>query len=212
MRLKTIYGGAFDPVHEGHLAVARAAREVLGSDIALVPTGDPRHRDPARASATQRLAMLELAIAHEPGLVIDCRELERRGPSYTVDTLEELRAELGPDAPIAMIVGSDSFAGFPGWERWTELFELAHVVVATRPQPALLPEELEREVAHRRGASATTLHQSPAGRVFHLQVPLHPQSSSEVRARCASGQSLAGWVPASVADYIQSEGLYRPVA
>lgn len=210
MSLHAIYGGAFDPVHEGHLAVARAAHGALGADIALLPTGDPRHRDPARASAAQRVAMLELAIDGAPWLSIDQRELLRIGASYTADTLAELRAELGPAAPLAMIVGSDSFASLPSWERWRSLFELAHVVVASRPQPAPLPAELQHEIAPRHCATAAALHGSPAGCVFHLRLPLHPQSSSAVRARCARGQSLSGWVPESVAAYIKGEGLYRP--
>lgn len=209
MALHVIYGGAFDPVHEGHLAVARTARDTLAAVIALVPTGDPRHRDPARATASQRVAMLERAIATESGLVIDTRELVRSGASYTVDTLSELRAELGSDAPLAMIVGSDSFASLPQWDRWQELFELAHIVVASRPQPETLPPELERVVKPRRCDIAAALHQSPAGRVLPLPMPLHPQSSSAIRTRCAQGESLEGWVPASVAAYIQAQGLYR---
>ncbi len=210
MGLFAIYGGAFDPVHEGHLAVARAARDVLGAGIALVPTGDPRHRAPAHARAAHRMAMLELAIANEPGLHIDARELSRQGPSYSIDTLEELRAEHGPQAPLAMIVGDDAFAGFPGWHRWLELFDLAHVVVASRPQPADLPDVLAECMAGRLSENPEALCETPAGCVFRLRLPLHPQSSSTVRGRIAAGLSLHGWVPEAVADYIAAQRLYRP--
>lgn len=209
MMLHAIYGGAFDPVHDGHLAVARTARDVLDADIALLPTGDPPHRSPAQASDTHRLAMLEHALVDEPRLSIDRRELTRQGPSYTIDTLEELRAELGPDTPLAMIVGADAFAGFPSWQRWPDLFDLAHVVVASRPQPAALPSALEEQLAGRIRTQAAALHRSPAGYVFRLPPVWYPQSSSAVRARCTAGLSLDGWVPDAVADYIGAKRLYR---
>ena len=209
MMLQVVYGGAFDPVHDGHLAVARAARDALDADVALLPTGDPPHRRRAQASDKHRIAMLERALADEARMSIDRRELTREGRSYTIDTLEELRAELGPDTPLAMIVGEDAFAGFPSWQRWPELFDLAHVVVANRPQPIAFPSVLEEEVATRIRMQAAALRRSPAGYVFRLPPLLYPQSSSAVRARCAAGLSLEGWVPDTVADYIVANGLYR---
>ena len=210
MTLLAIYGGAFDPIHDGHLAVARAARDVLDADIALIPTGDPRHRAPAHANAAQRVAMLERAIAGEPGLHIDPRELTRDGPSYSVDTLEELRAERGPEAPLAMIVGDDAFAGLPGWHRWGDLFGLSHIVIASRPQPSEIPDVLAERIAGRIAEHPTALHETPAGRVFRLHLPLHPHASSAIRARIAAGLPLHGWVPDTVAGYIAAHGLYRP--
>ena len=209
--LQAIYGGAFDPVHDGHLAVARAARDELDADVALLPTGDPPHRSAAHAAAEHRVAMLECALIDEPRLSIDKRELTRRGFSYTVDTLKELRTERGPDAPLAMIVGGDAFAGFPDWHRWTELFDLAHVVVASRPQPADWPALLQEQLSGRISTQVNALHQKPAGYVFRLALSLHPQSSSTVRARCAAGLPLQGWVPGAVADYIATHRLYRTV-
>src|SRR5690606_35823375 len=99
MSLLVCYGGTFDPVHNGHLAVARSARDALRAEVALLPAHDPPHKGPTRADAQQRAAMLELAVAGESGLHVDRRELLREGPSYTVDTLGELREELGADAP-----------------------------------------------------------------------------------------------------------------
>ena len=209
MRLHAIYGGAFDPVHLGHLAVARAARDVLAASVALVPTGDPPHRPPARASAADRLAMCELAVAGEADLSVDPRELRRRGPSYTIDTLAELRAERGSRMPLAMILGDDAVAGLAGWERWLELFELAHVVVASRPQPTRLPTAVAEAVARRLSDAPADLHAAPGGRVLRLQIAPHPQSSSAIRARCAAGESLDRWVPAEVARYAIGRGLYR---
>lgn len=210
--LHAIYGGAFDPVHLGHLAVARAVRDALDATVALVPTGDPPHRAPARAGAGDRLAMCELALRGERDLCVDARELRRRGPSYSIDTLAELRAERGADAALAMVLGDDAFAGLAGWERWTGLFELAHIVVASRPQHARIPAVLAEAVAPRLTTNAADLHEAPAGRVLRLEIAPHPQSSSQIRARCAAGETLARWVPAAVEDYLAARGLYRDEA
>jgi len=209
MRLHAIYGGAFDPIHLGHLAVARAVRDALGAHVDLIPTGDPRHRAPARASAEDRLAMCERAVAGIEGLGVDARELRRAGPSYSIDTLTELRAERGAAAPLAMVLGDDAFAGLAGWARWTELFELAHIVVASRPQPAPLPPAVAQALAQRRCTEAAELHAAPAGAILRLGIAPHPHSSSEIRARCAAGLSLQGWVAPAVAQYIDARRLYR---
>ena len=133
-----ILGGTFDPIHYGHLELARELCEALAfSAVRLVPAGDPPHRHVPVASANHRLAMVELAIAGNPGLEVDAREVLRQGPSYTIETLEELRAEDPPRA-LALIVGADAFLGLPAWHRWRELFDLAHVVVVARPGLSLI--------------------------------------------------------------------------
>ena len=123
IRLRVCYGGTFDPVHNGHVAVACAARDALDADVFLLPAHDPPHKGPTRADAMQRAAMLQLALADEPRLHVDARELRRSGPSYTVDTLAELRAELGARAPIAWLVGADSLRQLHPWHRWRALFD-----------------------------------------------------------------------------------------
>lgn len=211
--LTAIYGGAFDPVHNGHLAVARAAAEALDAQVRLLPTGDPRHRPPAFANGAQRIAMLRLAIDGIPGLAVDTREIEREGASYSFDTLSELRAELGPGAPLAMIVGADAFLGLPGWHRWEALFGLAHFVVAERPgidlDAACAAGPLAAAVKDRWLGSAAALQNAPAGGLLRLVLPLQPESSSGVRAAVAAGASIADAVPAAVAAYIERHGLYR---
>jgi nicotinate-nucleotide adenylyltransferase len=207
--LRALYGGAFDPVHVGHLAVACAARDQLDADVALIPTGKPPHRDAARASNADRLAMLKLAVADEPRLSVDGYELDRNEPSYSVDTLTHWRHTLGVNAPLALVIGQDSFAKLPTWHRWRELFELAHIVVADRPQPEALPTDLIGEVRGRECHDPRVLHAHPAGLVHHLNLPLHPQSSRVIRARCAAAAPLSGWVPDAVAAYITTRGLYR---
>lgn len=210
MTLRILYGGTFDPVHAGHLAIARAAHEALGVPVHLMPAADPPHRPPPGASAAQRVAMLALALATEPGLGLDLRELQRDGRSWSVDTLRGLRGEIGPQAPVALLVGADSFAGLPTWKSWRELFDLAHFVVASREGgDEDLPAELEDALAGRVAVSADELGQAPAGRVLWLRQPLHPHSATAIRARIAAGQPWRHLVPVPVADYIQAHDLYR---
>lgn len=208
--LTLIYGGTFDPFHNGHLAIARLASVALSTTVTLVPAADPPHRPPPGANALQRLAMLEAAVAADAGLRVDRRELERPGPSYTVDTLQALRDELGPDAPLALLVGADSFLGLPGWHQWERLFELAHVVVADRPGSLLgqLPPALEVMAAARWTENPAQLRVAPAGKVLRLHQPLQSESASEVRRRIASGQPWSSLVPPSVAAFIAAHGLY----
>ena len=208
--LRVLYGGTFDPVHEGHLAIARAARDALGVPVQVVPAADPPHRPPPGATAADRVAMLELALAGEEGLRLDRRELGRAGPSYTVDTLQALRDELGPAAPIALLVGADSFLGLPTWHRWRELFGLAHFVVAGRPGSLLgaAAPELAEATTARWVEDPGALRQAPAGRLFALQQPLHVHSATAVRRLIAQGRPWRHLLPPAVADYIQSRGLY----
>ncbi len=213
MTLRLVYGGTFDPVHCGHLAIARAARDTLGCPVVLMPAGDPPHRATPGADAAQRAAMLALAIEGEAGLRLDTRELRRAGRSYTVDTLAALRRECGDAAPIAWLVGADSLRGLPGWHRWTSMFALAHLVVADRPGSDLgttLPRILTDALSGRWAATPADLLAAPAGRILRLHQPLHAASATEVRSRVARGVPLAGLVPDAVAAFIEEKGLYRP--
>lgn len=209
--LFVLYGGTFDPVHDGHLAIARAARDALEATIRLMPAADPPHRAPPGATADQRAGMLDLAVAGEPGLCVDRRELHRDGRSYSIDTVLELRAEIGGDLPVALLVGADSFVGLPGWHRWRELFDQVHFVVAQRPGSPLddaLPPELAAALDGRWCASPAALREVPSGRVLPLSQPLHDESATSIRARIAAGEPWREQVPAAVARYIQSHRLY----
>lgn len=211
MKLRTWYGGTFDPVHDGHLAIARDARDALDCAIRFMPAADPPHRPPPGADAAQRADMLALAIDGEPGLRLDLRELRRDGPSYSVDTLRELRAEYGDDAPIALLIGADSLLGLPSWHDWTALFGLAHFVVADRPGSALdarLSPALAEAVAGRWRDDPAALREAPAGRLLRLRQPLHAGSATDVRRRIRAGGRWRELVPAPVADYIVRERLY----
>ncbi|MBO9737651.1 nicotinate-nucleotide adenylyltransferase [Xanthomonas axonopodis pv. begoniae] len=217
-QLHLYYGGTFDPIHLGHLAIACAARDELGACVQLVPAADPPHRPAPGATAAQRAQMLQLALADYPGLQLDSRELQRAAhcdaPSYTVDTLRELRAELGPAAPIAWLLGADAFVGLHHWHQWEALFGLAHFVVAARPgTPLALADapQLAAAVQGRWVAGADALVGAPAGRLYLLHQPLRGESASAVRSRIATGAHWQNLVPPPVAGMIQREGLYRRV-
>lgn len=214
-KLLVCYGGTFDPVHSGHLAVARAARDALDADVALIPAHDPPHKGPTRADATQRAEMLELAVGDEAGLSVDRRELLREGPSYTFDTLGELRGELGSDAPIAWLVGADSLLQLHAWHRWRELFGRAHILIVQRPGSevnaaalrAQAPEVLA-EIAGRWLPPQSLAESACGGFALLPMAGLRPESSTELRRRIREGGDWRGWVPPAVADYIVRQGLY----
>jgi len=209
--LHVLYGGTFDPVHYGHLAIARAARDALDCDIHMMPAADPPHRAPPGANAEARVAMLQLAIADEPWLLLDRRELERGGRSWSIDTVRGLRAQLGDDAPIALLVGADSFIGLPTWKAWRSLLDATHFIVAERPGNPLddaLPAELAEAMAGRWTDSVDELGQSPSGRVLRLRQPLHAHSATDLRRRIASGLPWRHLLPPRVADYVVANDLY----
>jgi nicotinate-nucleotide adenylyltransferase len=188
MKPLAILGGTFDPVHLGHLCVAWEASELLDAEVHLVPASVPPHRPPPVATVEQRVAMLRAALAGQDRLGLDLRELQRAGPSYTVDTLAELRAEHG-DRPLVLLVGADAFAGLTSWHRWPELFELAHVGVLSRPgDPPAWPEALREAVNGRRVATVDALHARPAGCVMLLDVTPLAISATRIRDLLADGR------------------------
>lgn len=214
--LLLLYGGTFDPVHNGHLAIARCARDELRAPVRLMPAADPPHRPPPGADARQRTRMLELAIAGEAGLRVDPRELRRAArqpgtPSWTVDTLREIRAGIGAAAPVALLMGADSLLGLPTWHEWEHLLDLAHIVVAERPGNALdgqLPGVLAARLQRAWADAPDCLSARPAGRVWRLRQPLHAESATAVRGLIATGGDWRGLVPPAVADYIATHRLY----
>ncbi|MEO5813417.1 MAG: nicotinate-nucleotide adenylyltransferase [Rhodanobacter sp.] len=193
-----IFGGTFDPIHLGHLSVAWEASELLDAEVCLLPANVPPHRPPPIASAAQRVAMLRAALQGQSRLHLDTRELARSGPSYTVDTLHELRAEHG-QRPLILLIGADAFAKLATWHQWHELFVLAHVGVLSRPGvSAALPAELEREVAERWVDEPTKLHTSPAGKVIRLAVTPLEISATRIRELLAAGRDPRYLLPAGL--------------
>lgn len=208
--MHVIYGGTFDPIHHGHLRLAIELCDRLEVNrVSLVPCHIPPHRGDTGASASQRLKLLELAVQGEPRLHIDDRELRRAGASYTADTLRQLRQELGPDHPLVMVVGTDSFAGFDRWREWEAIPELAHIVVVRRPGPALDPEGMPaRLLAKRRVEGVESLRSTPAGCVLELDPPLLDISATGIRKRIAAGRSPRYLIPDSVWEEIRQQRLY----
>lgn len=209
-----LFGGTFDPVHFGHLRLATELAEAFGlGRVVFIPAGEPWQRGRATlASAAERLTMLKLATARDARFDVDDREIRRAGPSYTVDTLAEIRAERGPQAPLVFLAGSDSFARIDTWHRWTELFELAHFAVAIRGDDREWatkgPGAFPREVWPRITLSLRELQASPAGKVMTFAMTPLAISSTSMRALAAEGASLRYLAPDPVVDYIRSHQLY----
>ena len=196
MKPIAILGGTFDPVHLGHLRVAWEAAEALDAQVRLMPANTPPHRPAPIADAQQRVRMLEAALAGQDRLVLDTRELRRDGPSYTVDTLCELRAEWSASQPLILLLGTDAFTGLATWHQWRSLFDLAHIVVLTRPgHTAPLPAELAEEIAPRQASTAKELRQSAAGKVLNLPVTPLEISARAVRALLAAGREPRWLLP-----------------
>ena len=142
-----LFGGTFDPVHIGHLRGALEVAELMGFDeLRLIPSARPPHRETPQVSAADRLEMVQRAVADLPPLVVDDRELKRDRPSWTIDTLESLHAELGADDSLYLLLGWDAFCGLPGWHRWEELLEHCHILVLQRPDADSEPPEALRDL------------------------------------------------------------------
>lgn len=208
--MHVIYGGTFDPIHHGHLRLAVELRERLGvAEVSLMPCHVPPHRDVPGATSEQRVALLERAIADEPGLSLDERELGRDGASYTAETLRQVRAELGPDQPLTMVLGTDSFAGFDRWQEWQRIPELAHIVVVRRPGPGLTPGSVPARLLEERSVDRVeALYGAPGGHILELDPPLLDISATGIRARILSGRSPRYLLPDSVWREIRRLGLY----
>ncbi|MBZ0223601.1 MAG: nicotinate-nucleotide adenylyltransferase [Dokdonella sp.] len=191
-----LFGGTFDPIHNAHLRVAWEAAEQLDADVRILPAHVPPHREQPVASAQQRVALVQAALRGQQRLTLDARELQREGPSYTIDTLIEIRAEIGEARPLVLLIGADAFAGLPSWHRWAELFAHAHIGVLTRPgHGGVLPTELRTRIASRRARDATQLRQSPAGRVLTIEVTSLEISATRIRTLLAQGHEPRWLVP-----------------
>jgi nicotinate-nucleotide adenylyltransferase len=199
------FGGTFDPIHFGHL---RTALELMNhlrlSEVRFTPCGHPPHSKTPTASAALRLDMVKAAIAGQPGFVVDERELNRPGPSYTVESLEALRAE-SASRPLGLIVGMDAFIDIGSWHRSEDILQLAHIIVAQRPG-AQLPESGHAGalLAAHGVTGPAALAEAPAGKILIQTVTQLEISSSAIR----TGQSPRYLVPDAVATLIETTGCY----
>ncbi|MDD9997153.1 MAG: nicotinate-nucleotide adenylyltransferase [Rhodospirillaceae bacterium] len=204
-----IFGGTFDPIHYGHLRTALELLQRLSlARVLFVPSARQPLRDPSVAPVSTRLSMVRAAVRGESRFAVDTRELERPGPSYTVDTLESLRGDHGQRS-LCLLLGMDAFLSLPRWRRWEDLPGLAHIVVAHRPGWQPPGEGPLADLLERCGTqSGAGLQEHRAGRVLVTPVTQIDVSASEIRAFTASGEDPRYLVPGSVRDIIVETECY----
>lgn len=205
-----VFGGTFDPIHNGHLRSALELAQRLNLEqLRMMPCADPAHRAAPEASAEHRAAMLEGVLEGDPALVCDRRELDREGHSYTIDSLIELREEFGQERSICLTMGCDAVLNINSWHRWNELLDFANVVVIARPGWQLPQQGL---IANWLGDNACEaieeLHSRSAGAILVEELRPFPISASEIRQLIKDGQSARFLLPESVIDYISKHSLY----
>ncbi len=205
-----VLGGTFDPVHIGHLRSALEVAEGLALDeLRLMPNARPPHRNTPQVSAQDRLAMVRCAVKGVPTLSVDARELARDTPSYTIETLELMRAELAATDQLFLLLGWDAFCGLPSWHRWEELLQHCHILVLQRPDADVEPPDALRNLLAARSVSDPQALVGPAGNIaFVWQTPL-AVSATQIRQLLASGKSVRFLVPDAVLAYIDAHNLYR---
>jgi nicotinate-nucleotide adenylyltransferase len=205
-----LFGGTFNPIHIGHLRSALEVAEQLNLDeLRLIPGARPPHRGAPQVSAQQRLDMVKLAVEGVDHLSVDDIEFRRERPSYTIETLELLRNELGSQVQLLLMLGWDAFCGLPSWHRWTELLDHCHILVLQRPDAdSELPQAL-CDLAAARTQSDPHALSGPAGQITYIwQTPL-AISATQIRGLLAAGKSVRFLVPDTVMTYIETRGLYR---
>lgn len=204
-----IFGGTFDPIHFGHLRVALDVKEALDlTQIRFVPVNQPVHREQPCATATQRAKLIELAIQHQPGFIMDDRELQRKSPSWTLTTLQSLREDL-PDKTFCLMIGTDAFNHFLNWHQADEILKLAHLVVMQRPGYSLPDDgELQAFTQQHLTSKKTDLSNNSAGYVYFQEVTQLGISSSDIRQRMAAGSSINYLLPSKVAHTIATQSVY----
>ena len=211
-----IFGGTFDPIHNGHLRLAQEIAESARlSEVRFIPGGTPPHRAAPQVTSSQRLEMTRLAVAGNPLFTVDDREVRRNGPGYMVDTLSELRQELGDARSLCLMLGADAFLELATWSRWQTLFVLAHIIVAHRPGfppeswPQRMPQPLLREYQARLMRTPMAAHLSAAGGISTIAIAALDISASMIRESLARDVSPRYLLPDAVLEYIQDQHLYH---
>lgn len=209
-----ILGGTFNPIHFGHLRMAEELAEGLKlNQVRFVPAANPPHKKMPTISAEQRATMVDLAISGRQGFVLDKRELERQGASYTIDTLLSLREELGAKASITLFMGSDAFTQFDTWHRWQEIIEHCHIALVQRPRPSAeknhLSKTLETLLHQHYSENSDDIHSTPSGIITMQRITALDISSTAIRQALKHQHSVRYLMPDSVIDYIERHQLYR---
>ena len=214
MRLVGILGGTFNPIHFGHLRMAQELANGLGMDeVRFIPSANPPHKDSVTVSAQHRATMVKLAISDNPLFTLDKRELERKGTSYTIDTLISLREQLGNDTALCLMMGSDAFIKLNTWHRWQELLDYAHIILVQRlsqgkPQEPL-PDELQTLLRDHYAEQVSDLHEEKAGLINMQAISAQEISATQIRELLKLGQSVRYLLPKEVVEYIQQQHLYQ---
>lgn len=204
-------GGTFDPIHNGHLRTALELKQWLGVDqVCLIPSGAPVHRDAPGCTPRQRLEMVQCAVADEPALAADAREIESDAPSYSLLTLQALRAERGQDCPVIMTMGMDAYQTLPKWHEWRAFLDYAHILVLSRPgyDGKDASAELLEYTRQHQAASVEALLSTPSGQVFIQELTPLGISATQIRHLIAQGHSPRYLMPEPVWHYIQDNKLY----
>jgi len=210
-----VFGGTFDPIHFGHLRSALEIRESLGlKEIRFIPCRIPPHRDEPLADSMQRLAMVRAALAGQPDMILDDREIKREGPSYMVDTLESLRSEITTE-PLCLILGMDAFMGLSSWHRWKDLLTLAHLVVMHRPGKSLHDvnsteaAEVTTLLKNRQVKNVNALQNKAAGSIFLHPISQLDISASKIRDMVKNGKNPRYLLPDVVLQMIKVQKIYK---
>lgn len=210
-----LLGGTFDPVHAGHVALARAALAAIPLiRVEMIPAGSPWQKS-GISSGEHRLNMLRLAVEYEPRLRVNTTELCRMGATYTIDTVRHLREETGPAMPLVLILGADQWQNLTTWRSWKSLTDYVHLAVCNRADTVpTASNPAQRAWAEPRLTTAASLTETPAGGIAHFTMPPHLASATEIRRAIGTRpfpeamKHLEGWLAAGVAQYIRQHHLY----
>lgn len=214
MRTIGLLGGTFNPIHFGHLRMAQELAEALSlNEVRFIPSANPPHKSAPNVSAEHRAAMVQLAIANNPLFTFDDRELRRTGASYTIDTLQSLRDELGAYASVVLFMGSDAFTKLHTWHRWQEIISLCHIALVQRPLASKepLPKVLETFLHNHYTENAQDLHETCAGLITMQAITPLEISSTAIRSALQNKQSARYLTPDCVLDYIEQHQRYHAV-
>lgn len=208
-----ILGGTFNPIHNGHLHLAKQLQAKLNFEsVRFMPAAIPALKDAPSVTGTQRAEMVDIAISEYPDFTLDTRELSRSGTSYTIDTLTLLREELGKEVSLCWLMGSDAFAHLNAWHRWQELLNYAHLVVVKRPHSDDL-SDLNTDIQMLRNQHETysveDLRQQPCGRTLVQEIAALDISSSMIRDKLKKHEDVSKLLPREVLHYIQQHHLYQ---
>ncbi len=215
-KLTIIYGGTFDPVHNGHLRlVSEIALLAPEADIYMMPTGEPAHKEAPRATPDQRYQMLEIALSNNNFIKLDDREINRKGSTYTIDSLRQLK-QSQPSETLVWIMGKDAYNGLKGWHQAEELAKYCHLLVVERPGTPSAGQSINKEiesVAESIGFLKATdfeqLKQQPAGLELQISIPLLDISSTRVRELLSHNKTTSWLIPDEVRAYIDINRLYQ---